>query len=122
MTRLGLSKQEETVQRELDAQRRLDNLTDAIVEDILNETDEEILADDTSSEMMAYALLWRSTSDCPLVHRARKVLLGALSHEEQRHAIAWVLAMAGPMTDAEMIAADMRAGVFPRRSAPDLQP
>lgn len=101
------------------AQQRLDNLTEALVENILTESDHEILADNLSSAQMAYALLWRSKSEDPMVHRARKVLLGNMSHDEQRQAIGWVLALIGPMTNSEMIAADMRVGVFPRRSAPD---
>lgn len=64
----------------------------------------------------AYALLWRSKSGDNLVNKARGRLLETLTKEEQRDAIAWVLVAVGPMTDAEIIAADMRAGVFPRRS------
>lgn len=97
---------------------KLSNLTDAIVENILTETDAEILADNISSAQMAYALLWRSKSEDALVNCARKVLLGSLDYEQQREAIAWVLTMVGPMTNSEMIAADIRADVFPRRSAP----
>jgi hypothetical protein len=106
------------------SQAKLDNLTEMLVEDILNTTDEDILkeaADDCplSSVQIAYALLWRSDADCGLVHTARRVLLGALSHDEQRKAVAWVIASMGPMTTQELIAADMRTGVFPRRSVPE---
>lgn len=128
MTRLGLSREEKAVYAEMAqrdaAQAKLDNLTEMLVEDILNATDEEVLkeaADDCtlSSAQIAYALLWRSNADCGLVQTARRALLAALSHEEQRKAVAWVIASMGPMTTKELFAADMRAGVFPRRSAPE---
>lgn len=60
---------------------------------------------------IVYAYLWRSKTGDYLVNRARRVLLETLTKEEQRDAIAWVLVAVGPMTDAEMVAADMRAGV-----------
>lgn len=65
---------------------------------------------------VAYALLWRSMTDCALAHRARCELLNALSKDEQREAITWVVEAFGPMQTRELIAADMRAGVFPQRS------
>ena len=64
----------------------------------------------------AYALLWRSLAECPYAKRARQELLASMSEDEQREAIAWLVQEVGPVTDREMIAADMRAGVFPRRS------
>lgn len=64
----------------------------------------------------AYALLWRSTSTDRVVHKARKLLLESLTHEQQREAIAWVIEEEGAMETREIIAADMRAEIFPRRS------
>lgn len=107
--------------------KKLENLTNMLVEDILNTSDEDILmepAEDSHlpSAHLAYALLWRSPSDCPMVQTARKVLLGMLSHDEQREAIRWVINEYGPMSARSMaairrcIAADIRAGVFPRKS------
>jgi hypothetical protein len=69
-----------------------------------------------SPAQQAYALLWRSKTGDHLINQARRLLSAAMTKEEQRDAIAWVLAEVGPMTDAEMVAADMRVGVFPRRS------
>ena len=106
---------------EKDAQKALENLTDALVEDILRAPDDEILAEaaevcQLSATQKAYALLWRSKAAEPLVHLARLALLNSLSHDEQREAIAWVINSFGPMSLASIAAADMRAGVFPRRS------
>ena len=64
----------------------------------------------------AYALLWRSGSSDRLVHAARAALLASLSVEEQAAAIRWVLTEHGEMTTSELIVADMRAGIFPRKS------
>lgn len=64
----------------------------------------------------AYALLWRSKSGDSFVNKARAALLATLTREEQREAIAWILAAFGPMQTNELIAADMRVGVFPQRS------
>jgi len=109
------------------SQAKLDNVTEMLVEDILNTTDEDILkeaAEDCqlSPTQKAYALLWRAKADEPLVHLARRALLDSLSHEEQREAITWVINAFGPMSLAGIAAADMRAGVFPRRSVDVIPP
>lgn len=65
---------------------------------------------------VAYALLWRSPTDCALAHRARRELLNSLTKDEQREATAWVVEAFGPMQTKELIAADIRAGVFPQKS------
>jgi hypothetical protein len=64
----------------------------------------------------AYGLLWRSLSDDPLVHAARKKLRDSLTAEQRKAGVAWAVDACGPMSDSELIAADMRAGVFPQRS------
>lgn len=69
-----------------------------------------------SPVQVAYALLWRTHTDDALVHRARKELLNALSKDEQRQAVKWVVEAFGPMQTKELIAADIRAGVFPQKS------
>jgi len=65
---------------------------------------------------LAYALLWRSKSDCRFVNQARRELLATLTLDEQRAAVKWVIEANGPMQANELIAADIRAGVFPQRS------
>jgi hypothetical protein len=65
---------------------------------------------------VAYALLWRTHTDDAFVHRARCELLNTLTKDEQREAIKWVVEAYGPMHTRELIAADIRAGVFPQRS------
>ena len=64
----------------------------------------------------AYALLWRCKSDDRLVNQARRELLDAMTRDEQREAVTWVVEEFGPMQTKELIAADMRAGVFPQKS------
>jgi hypothetical protein len=64
----------------------------------------------------AYALLWRSKSDDRLVNQARRELLETMTREEQREAVTWVIEEFGFMQTNELIAADIRVGVFPRRS------
>ncbi len=76
-----------------------------------------------SFEAIAYGFLWRSLSDNSLVKTARHALRSALSKEEQKAGIAWVVENHGPMTTADLIAADIRCGIFPERSYDkDLQP
>ena len=65
----------------------------------------------------AYALLWRSSTEDPFAKRARAALLPSLTREERHAAVQWVLKEYGGMSTNELIAADMRAGVFPERSA-----
>lgn len=69
-----------------------------------------------SFEAIAYGLLWRSLSDSSLVKTARHALRSSLSKEEQKAGIAWVVENHGPVTTADMIAADIRCGIFPERS------
>ena len=64
----------------------------------------------------AYALLWRSSTDCSFVHAARAELLSTLTKAEQHDAIAWLMKTFGPISTSAMIAADIRAGVFPKQS------
>lgn len=64
----------------------------------------------------AYGILWRDPHGSMFSRGARKELFDALSHEERRAGIAWAMEAFGPMTDSEMIAADMRVGVFPKKS------
>lgn len=69
-----------------------------------------------SPVQLAYALLWRSGTTCSFAHRARKELLNALTLDERREAVKWVVETSGPMTTSELIAADMRAEIFPECS------
>ena len=69
-----------------------------------------------SSIQKAYGLLWRTVTDSLIVNEARKELFGILSKDERRAGIAWAIEVHGPITTHEMIAADMRAGVFPEKS------
>jgi hypothetical protein len=55
---------------------------------------------------MAYGLLWRDHTASPLIHRARKLLLGTLTKAEQREAIEWVTREVGPTTTAEVLQLD----------------
>jgi len=64
----------------------------------------------------AYGILWRDPSVSLYSRGARKELFNALSHEDRRAGIAWAMEAFGPMSDAEMIAADIRIGVFPKKS------
>lgn len=64
----------------------------------------------------AYGILWREPTTSIYAKAARKELFNALSHEDRRAGIAWAMEAFGPMSDAEMIAADIRVGVFPQMS------
>ena len=64
----------------------------------------------------AYGMLWRDTSNSVLSRGARKELFDVLTHEERRAGIAYAMEMFGPMSDNEIIAADIRIGVFPNKS------
>jgi hemolysin-activating ACP:hemolysin acyltransferase len=64
----------------------------------------------------AYGILWRDPSTSMFSRAARSELFKALSHEERRAGIAWAIEIFGPMTGSEMIAADMRVGIFPQKS------
>ena len=64
----------------------------------------------------AYGILWRECTTSLYAKAARKELFDSLSHEERRVGIAWAMDIFGPMTDAEMIAADIRVGAFPNKS------
>ena len=72
----------------------------------------------TASEaaQRAYGILWREPHPSMFSRSSRKVLFDALSWEERRAGIAWAMDAFGPMSDSEMIAADMRVGVFPKKS------
>lgn len=64
----------------------------------------------------AYGILWREATTSVHAKAARKELFNSLSHEERRAGIAWAMEAFGPMSDGEMIAADIRVGVFPLMS------
>lgn len=64
----------------------------------------------------AYGILWRDSSNSMFSHNARRELFDALTHEERRAGIAWAMEMYGPMSENEMISADIRVGMFPRKS------
>ena len=66
----------------------------------------------------AYGLLWRTFTDLPFVHMARRELFEALSKEERYAGIAWAIDKYGTMPTQQMIAADMQIGQFPERSVP----
>lgn len=50
----------------------------------------------------AYALLWQEISDRPRIHQARRILLAAMTKDEQRDAIAWVK-KTNPLTEREIL-------------------
>lgn len=50
----------------------------------------------------AYALLWQEISDRPRIHEARRILLAAMSKDEQRDAITWVKQQY-PLTEREIL-------------------
>lgn len=50
----------------------------------------------------AYGLLWQETTAMRRVHIARRILLEAMTKDEQREAIAWVK-QASPLTDREIL-------------------
>lgn len=54
----------------------------------------------------AYALLWRSLTDCGYAQAARRELLASMTEDEQRDAVRWVVENTPEITDAEMIAAE----------------
>lgn len=71
---------------------------------------------DITPTQKAYALLWRSMSPDQYVQRARKELLASMTKDEQRDAIGWLVGEVEPVSDSEMLACDIGAGIFPRRS------
>lgn len=71
---------------------------------------------DITPKQKAYALLWRSMSPDQYVQRARKELLSSMTKDEQRDAIGWLVGEVEPVSDAEILACDISAGIFPRRS------
>lgn len=87
-----------------------------MVEERLNMEAEAPAISVSDAAQRAYGLLWRDTSESMFSRGARRELLAVLSHEERRAGIAWAMEMFGPMTNSEMIAADIRAGVFPQKS------
>jgi hypothetical protein len=50
----------------------------------------------------AYALLWQEISDRPRVHEARRILLAAMTKDEQRAAITWIK-QNYPLTEREIL-------------------
>lgn len=73
------------------------------------------MTDRPSFEAIAYGCLWRCLSDSRLVKTARHALRSSLSKEEQKAGIAWVIENYGPVTISDLIAADIRCGIFPER-------
>lgn len=61
---------------------------------------------DITAAQKAYALLWRSLTDCEYAQAARRELLASLTEEEQRDAVRWVVENTPEITDAELIAAE----------------
>jgi hypothetical protein len=80
------------------------------------DADERIYGAEPTPAQKAYGALWREVHDTPLVREARLQLRDSLTQEERRTGIAWALEAFGPVSTSEMIAADMRAGIFPQRS------
>jgi hemolysin-activating ACP:hemolysin acyltransferase len=72
--------------------------------------------------MRAYGILWRDGSPSLFSKSARNELFENLTHEERRAGIAWAMDSFGPMSDSEMISADIRAGVFPNKSTEIKEP
>lgn len=66
----------------------------------------------------AYGLLWLELSPLPLVKQARHALFAALSLQQRKNGIAWAVETYGPITNQQIIAADIRDGIFPNRSYP----
>ena len=66
--------------------------------------------------VMAYGLLWRSSVQDQNVLEARKCLLNTLTVDERREGVKWVMEHFGLMPTSELIAADIRVGVFPSKS------
>lgn len=69
-----------------------------------------------TTAQMAYALLWGSQCHDNWSRGARQALLDGLTKDERRDAIGWLIESYGPISDGEMIAADIRLGTFPQRS------
>lgn len=66
--------------------------------------------------IMAYGLLWRSPAQDQNVLEARKCLLNTLTVDERREGVKWVMETFGLMSTSELIAADIRTGIFPQKS------
>mgnify|MGYP007071069359 CR=1 FL=1 len=73
--------------------------------------------DDLSLAAKAYGILWRSITDNAYANEARRVLRDGLEEADRRAGVAWAIETYGAMTNAELAAADMRSGEFPRRMA-----
>lgn len=57
---------------------------------------------DLTPTQKAYGLLWQEISDRPRVHDARRILLAAMTKDEQRAAITWVKQVS-PLTEREIL-------------------
>lgn len=51
----------------------------------------------------AYGLLWRTHTDDPKVHEARKLLLSIIDKDAQKRGIQLAINKYGPSTDAEIL-------------------
>jgi hypothetical protein len=69
-----------------------------------------MLTDDLAPAVKAYGLLWRSAAKDHHVFEARHLLLNSLTPEQRKAGITWARATYGPMTDAEVMSADIRCG------------
>lgn len=57
---------------------------------------------DLTPTQKAYGLLWQEICDRPRVHQARRILLAAMTQDEQRDAITWAK-QESPLTDREIL-------------------
>lgn len=71
---------------------------------------------DLTPSQMAYGLLWRHIGENPDVIAARRWMYEALTKDERRAAIEWVIKEKGAPTTNQMIGIDYQLGIFPVRS------
>lgn len=92
-----------------EALRELDQASEAFAEDVPWDNQPNKQEVPLSASQKAYALLWRDMGPTSLfIREARKLLLGSLSKDQQRAAIAWVQA-GHPMTEREIVQSTMDA-------------
>lgn len=71
---------------------------------------------------IAYGLLWRHIGENPDINEARRWMYAALTKEERRAAIEWVIKEKGAPTTNQMIGIDYQLGIFPERSYDPAEP
>lgn len=92
-----------------DALRELDQASEAFADQVPWDGEPIKQAVGLSATQKAYAMLWREMGPTSLfIREARKLLLGDLSKDQQRAAIAWVQA-GHPMTEREIVQSTMDA-------------